>query len=127
VPDSSKLETASWNSINLFSLSEIEEEYADLSLRSWNFFGPSSEIYPFIPFARTAIGELLIFVNPLDKFGECPVFDAFHEESPSDWGSLYPDFSLFLSDYVKNDGFLKTISYNHPTAEEYLDKLSKEG
>jgi len=126
VPDSTRLETASWNSINLFSLSEIETKYSDLSSRDWMFFDPSTQAYPFIPFAQSAIGELLIFVNPLDKYDECPVFDAFHEEPPSDWGSLYPDFSLFLDDYVKNDGFIKTISYEHPTVTEYLDKISKE-
>jgi len=126
VPDSSQIETASWNSINLFSLTEIEEAYSDLSLQSWKFLGPSTQVYPFIPFARTAIGEWLIFVNPGDKDIESPVFDAFHEEFPADWGSLYPDFSRFLDDYVKNEGCLKTISYNQPTAEEFLDKLSDE-
>ncbi len=126
VPNSVQLETAPWNSINLFSLSEIEEEYSDLSLRRWKFYGPATQVYPFIPFGRTAIGELLIFVNPLNENNECPVFDAFHEEPPANWGSLYSDFSLFLDDYVRNDGHIKTISYNHPTVMDYLEKLSKE-
>ena len=126
VSNSTELETAAWNSINLFSLSEIEEAYLDLSLRNWKIIGPAPEIYPFIPFARTAIGELLIFVNPLDKYNECPVFDAFHEDPSEDWGCLYTDFSLFLADYVKNDGVLKTISYEHPTVTEYMKKQLKE-
>lgn len=110
-----------WNSLNLFSMEEIRYEYNRLSDMDWKIFGDNYDDYPFIPFCRTNAGELLIFVNPLDENIECPVFDAFHEEFPSDWGMLYKNFTDFFKAYVESEGQIKTTSYESPTAEEYLN------
>lgn len=116
------IEGARWNSNHIFSLNEIREIYEDRSAKNWKLFDTRLDIYPFIPFCRTSIGELLIFAIPLDEKFESPVFDAFHEEFPSSWGKLYDNFSELFEHYVKNDGQIKTTSYDPPTADDFINR-----
>ncbi len=116
------LETARWNSNHIFSLDEIAEEYEKLSDINWKLAWDFKGVYPFIPFCHTSTGELLVFVNSANEKRISPVFDANHEEFPCDWGSLYSDFSEFMIEYVNNNGIVKTISYDEPTAEQYLSE-----
>ena len=120
------LEDARWNSIHLFGLDEIRNAYNDKSQMNWKVFGDEYNVYPFIPFCRTSIGELLIFVNPLNKNDECPVFDACHEEFPDSWGSLFKDFTEMLESYVATNGNIETTSYDSPTAAEFISNQKKE-
>lgn len=112
-------ESARWNSTSFFSLEEIRVIYESKSEINWKLFDKKYDVYPFIPFCRTAMGELLIFVNPLDEDTESPVFDAFHEDFPSDWGVLYNNFSELLENYIQNDGNISTTSYKKPSAIEF--------
>ena len=121
IKEDGAFEDARWNSVHLFSLEEIREIYEEKSLMNWKLSNQEFDIYPFIPFCRTAISELLIFANPLDKKMECPVFDASHEEFPSSWGKLFMNFTKFLDKYVNNNGFIPTISYDSPTALEFIE------
>jgi len=118
-------ESAQWNSNHLFGLDEIREIYEQKKMMDWKVFGNEYKIYPFIPFCRTSIGELLIFANPLNNDLESPVFDAHHEEFPNSWGTLYKDFSELFENYVANNGELKTTSYDAPTAEEFINKTTE--
>jgi tetratricopeptide (TPR) repeat protein len=104
------IETAKWNSLNILSLEEMHQEYVDLSDRNWKMPLDWDGVYPLVPFARTNINELLVFVQPLNPEFESPVFDAFHEDPVYDWGVLYDNFSEFLKDYLSQQGMLKTIS-----------------
>ena len=125
VKSASDIETARWNSINLLGLSEIEEGLSKISLRGWQYDDSPEGTNMYIPFCHTAIGELLIFVNTHDEHGECPVFDAFHEEQPRDWGCVYDNFSNFLNSYIKNNGRVKTQSYEEPSALNYIQQSLK--
>jgi hypothetical protein len=37
-------------------------------------------------------------------YQESPVFDAFHEENPTQWRKLYATFAHFFIDYVESRG-----------------------
>lgn len=119
IKEDGNFEDAQWNSNHIFGLGELCEAYGDKSLLNWKADKNEYDQYPFIPFCRTEIGELLIFLNPL-KQNESPVFDACHEEFPNSWGILYNNFDKFLNAYILNEGKINTTSYNSPTAEEYL-------
>lgn len=118
-------EGARWNSVTLLSLDEIREIYENKSSMNWKLFDKKFDVYPFIPFCRTSIGELLVFANPLNKDRESPVFDAFHEEFPNDWGMLFNDFSELLKVYIENNGNIPTTSYKKPTAIEFVQQQLK--
>lgn len=120
--DIDQLETLEWNSNHIFGLDEIRIHYRKLKGMNWKNYDENPEHYPFIPVCQTESGEYLIFVNPLNKDEESPVFDAFHEEFPSSWGVLYDNFSELLNDYVSLEGLIDTTSYDEPTVAEYLKK-----
>ncbi len=122
ISENSDFEGAKWNSVTFFGLDEIREIYEDKSLMNWKLFDKKYDSYPFIPFCRTSIGELLIFANPLNEERESPVFDAFHEEFPKDWGILFNSFTELLETYVNSDGYIPTTSYDKPTALEFIEK-----
>lgn len=125
IKESADFEGAQRNSNHLFGLDEIREIYEDKKMMDWKVFGKEYDIYPFIPFCRTSMGELLIFVNPLSADLESPVFDAHHEEFPNGWGTLYKDFSELFESYVINNGDINTTSYDSPTAEEFISNPIK--
>jgi tetratricopeptide (TPR) repeat protein len=85
------------------------QEYIDLSDRQWKLYQWEG-IYPVIPFGRTTINELLVFILPLDDNNESPVFDAFHEDPMNDWGVISVDFAEFLERYLDTKGQLNCIS-----------------
>jgi hypothetical protein len=116
------IDSKRWNSVSLFSLQEIMEVYTDKSQINWKLFDTEYEVYPFIPFCRTSIGELLIFVNSKE---ESPVFDAFHEEFPNSWGKLYDNFTNLFKDLISQNGNIITTSYDSPSAAEYLELIRK--
>ncbi len=112
------IETVKWNSFNFFSLWELISHYEDCRDKDWkiyDFKGP----YPYIPFASTAINELIVFVNVGYGQPESPIFDAFHEEPANSWGVLASNFTEFLGQYIENKGEPETIGKTAPaTAEE---------
>jgi len=122
IKEDGNFEGAEWNSIHLFGMEEIRSVYEDKSLMNWKLFDEKYDVYPFIPFCRTSTGELLIFVNLLDKSGECPVFDAFHEEFPNSWGMLFNNFTDLFEAYVNSNGYIPTTSYMKPTAAEFIEQ-----
>ncbi len=94
--DDHRFEDIQWNSNNIMPL-----EY----IKSW--FGSR---YPgCVPIIHTHTQEFLAFVNPL-KDGESPVYDAFHEYPPHEWGVLYSNFEALLKDYIEKEGDIKTIA-----------------
>jgi len=121
VKENNDFEGAKWNSVSFFGLEEIRKIYEDKSLMNWKLFDTKYEVYPFIPFCRTSIGELLIFANPLSKERESPVFDAFHEEFPNDWGMLFNNFTELFEAYVNSNGYIPTTSYDKPTVLEFVE------
>jgi len=122
IKEDGNYEDTKWNSVTFFGLDEIREIYEDKSQMNWKLFDKKYDVYPFIPFCRTAIGELLIFANPLSEDRESPVFDAFHEEFPNDWGLLFNSFTELFEVYVNNNGNIPTTSYKKPTAKEFVEK-----
>ena len=122
IKEDGNYEDTKWNSVTFFGLDEIREIYEDKSQMNWKLFDKKYDVYPFIPFCRTAIGELLIFANPLSEDRESPVFDAFHEEFPNDWGLLFNNFTELFEVYVNNNGNIPTTSYKKPTAKEFVEK-----
>ncbi len=107
----------------IFGLEDLRRIYQEKRSMNWKLFDEYWSIYPIIPFCRTINSELFIFVNLTEEEHECPVFDAFHEEFPSSWGTLYRTFQDFLESYIANDGRINSISYDSPTVAEYLDRL----
>lgn len=125
ISENDNFEDAKWNSTTFFGLDEIREIYENKSSMNWKLFEKKYDVYPFIPFCRTSIGELLVFANPLNSNRESPVFDAFHEEFPRDWGTLFPSFSELLENYLSNNGTIPTSSYEKPTALEFVNQELK--
>lgn len=125
IKENDNFEDAKWNSTTFFGLDEIREIYENKSSMNWKLFDKKYDVYPFIPFCRTSIGELIVFANPLSKGRESPVFDAFHEEFPSDWGTLFANFTELLEHYLNNDGNIPTSSYEKPTALEFVEQELK--
>ncbi len=122
IKENEDFEGASWNSIQLFGLEEIRSVYEDKRDTNWKLFDDKFDVYPFIPFCRTSMGELLIFVNPLDEKMECPVFDAFHEEFPKSWGMLFNNFTDLFEAYINSDGDIPTTSYKKSTVAEFIEQ-----
>ncbi len=111
---------------DIFGVQELCKVYTDKSLMRWKLYQEDGHPYPFIPFCRTMNGELLIFVStPEDGTTESPVFDACHEEFPDSWGMLYRSFSEFLETYIRSNGYVRTISYDSPTAGQFLEEIKK--
>lgn len=122
-----QLEDYRWNSLVIFSLEELYQKYQNLSEQKWKLGYDWEGVYPIIPCCHTRDQEILIFIQPLDSSNESPVFDAFHEDFPSSWGQLYPDFSTFLEEFLDSDGNLSTIaSGDEPSVSSLLpDKAWK--
>ncbi|MEJ2637013.1 MAG: SMI1/KNR4 family protein [Calditrichia bacterium] len=109
----------------IFGLDTLKEVYEYRELMNWKLGSEERKPYPFIPFARTDLGELLIFVTGSSQNGEeSPVFDACHEEFPDSWGTLYPTFADFLAAYIQSNGYIRSISYDDPTAEDFYQKMN---
>ena len=104
------LETAQWNANYLFGLSSLKEAF--LEMKRWNFgyHGENIGSYPFIPFCRTAVGERLVFINRADEH-ESPVLDAFHEDTPEEYGIVSDNFSQFLLSYIEKEGDPEVIGH----------------
>ena len=94
--DESRFETIQWNSNHIMSLEDIKS-------------GFGSRYPDCVPVIHTHTQEFLAVVNPL-KNGESPVYDAFHEYPPNEWGVLYGNFEELLNDYIDKEGNIKTIA-----------------
>ena len=91
-----QLETIQWNSNHILPLEDIKSGFGNR--------------YPdCVPVIHTHTQEFLAIVNPL-KNGESPVYDAFHEYPPNQWGVLYDNFGELLNDYINKEGNIKTIA-----------------
>ena len=94
--DNGQFEAIQWNSNYIMSLEDIKSGFGNR--------------YPnYVPVIHTRSQEFLVIGNPL-KNGESPVYDAFHEYPPHDWGVLYDNFEELLRDYIDKDGNIKTIA-----------------
>jgi hypothetical protein len=94
--DSKHFETIQWNSNYIMSLQDIKAGFGNR--------------YPdCVPIVHTHTQEFLAIVNPL-KDGESPIYDAFHEYPPSEWGVLYENFEDLLNDYINKEGEIKTMA-----------------
>lgn len=110
-------------SIYFLSIEELLAKYADLKDREWKVDKEMANPYPIIPFCSLPNNELLVFVQGEKSGNESPVFDAFHEEFPSTWGILAPNFTSFLSDYLDTLGHPKKIGDEGKwVASDYFDK-----
>jgi len=94
--DVRQFETIQWNSNYIMSLEDIKS-------------GFGSRYPDCVPLIHTHTQEFLAIINPL-KNGESPVYDAFHEYSPHEWGVLYDSFEELLKDYIDKEGNIKTIA-----------------
>ena len=94
--DARKFETIQWNSNNILTLEDIK-------------LGFGSRYPGCVPIIHTYSQEFLAITNPL-KDNESPVYDAFHEYPPNDWGVLYNNFGELLNDYIEKEGNIKTIA-----------------
>ena len=94
--DASRFDNIQWNSNHIMSLQDIKS-------------GFGSRYPDCIPLIHTHTQEFLAVINPL-KDGESPVYDAFHEFSPHQWGVLYENFEELLNDYIEQEGNIKTIA-----------------
>ena len=89
-------ETIQWNSNHILPLEDIKSGFGNR--------------YPkCVPVIHTHTQEFLAICNPLNN-DESPVYDAFHEYPPHQWGILYETFQDLLDDYINNDGNIKTIA-----------------
>lgn len=114
-------------SVCFLSIEELTEKYVDLKDQEWKVDKETANPYPLIPFCSLPNNELLVFVNGKKSGEESPVFDAFHEDFPSIWGIVAPDFTSFLTDYLHAMGNPKTIGDEHAgVASDYFDKPSDE-
>ena len=95
--DASQFETIQWNSNYIMSLEDVKS-------------GFGSRYPDCVPVIHTHTQEFLVVVNPL-KNGESPVYDAFHEFPPHEWGVLYNHFKELLKDYIDKEGNIKTMAY----------------
>ena len=57
IKEDGNFEDARWNSIHLFGLEETRDVYEDKGFINWKLFEEKFDVYPFIPFCRTSIGE----------------------------------------------------------------------
>lgn len=114
------------DSVYLFSIEELKEKYEDLKYREWKVDKKMANPYPIIPFCSLPNNELLVFIHGKKSGEESPVFDAFHEEFPSIWGIVAPDFTSFFAKYIEALGHPETIG-NEKTgvASDYFDNPSE--
>lgn len=91
-----RLEDIQWNSNNIMPLEDIKS-------------GFGSRYPDCVPIIHTHTQEFLAFVNPL-KDDESPIYDAFHEYPPHEWGVLYNNFEELLTDYIDKEGIIKTFA-----------------
>lgn len=109
-------------SVYFLSIEELSEKYADLDSREWKVDTETANPYPIIPFCSLPNNELLVFIHGQKSGNESPVFDAFHDEFPSIWGIVAPDFVSFFSDYLNALGNPKTIgNEKEGVASDYFD------
>jgi hypothetical protein len=94
--DAHQFETIQWNSNNILTLEDIK-------------LGFGSRYPDCVPVIHTHTQEFLAFINPLND-NESPVYDAFHEYPPQEWGVLYNNFEELLNDYIDKEGNIKTIA-----------------
>jgi tetratricopeptide (TPR) repeat protein len=114
------------DSVYLFSIEELREKYEDLKTREWKVDKKMTNPYPIIPFCSLPNNELLVFIHGEKSGSESPVFDAFHEEFPSTWGIVTPNFASFLEKYLDDLGHPETIGdENVGVASDYFDLPSE--
>ncbi len=117
------IEDAKWNSNYLFSIEEVKQEFINLKQKRWKFTPEGNVNYPFIPFCRSQLNELLVFVNPLLS-KESHIFEAVHDEPYKDWSMVFLEFSDFLSAYIDEDGDIDFFGDNSSTTfKDYLSNL----
>ena len=97
-------ESMAWNSNRFLSISEIEHAYQRIHHK---FSGGKIQ---FVPFMQVENAEYLAFKYPLEEH-ESPVYDIWHEAFPAEWlqQEVYSGFYTLLDDYIRNDGFIRTI------------------
>jgi tetratricopeptide (TPR) repeat protein len=110
-------ETAVWNNCYIFSLEEMIDEYINLSDRTWKLYDWKG-IYPIIPFARSHMHELLVFILPLDRQDESPVLEAYHEDPVNFWGQISGSFAEFFDEYVEGLGQVDCIGGDESWVKE---------
>ncbi|MFH0736902.1 MAG: SMI1/KNR4 family protein [bacterium] len=117
------IEDAKWNSNYLFSLDEVKQEYINLKAKSWKFTPEGNVNYPFVPFCRSQLNELLVFVNPLLS-KESYIFEAVHDVPYKDWNMVFFEFSDFLSAYIDEEGDIDFFGENSDTTlSDYLNNF----
>lgn len=94
--DAGQYETIQWNSNNIMPLEDIKS-------------GFGSRYPDCVPIIHTHTQEFMAIINPLVN-SESPVYDAFHEYPPYEWGVLYDNFEKLLNDYIDKEGDIKTIA-----------------
>jgi len=111
------------DAVYLLSIEEITQKYAQLENQFWKVDRAVPHPYPIIPFCSLPNNELLVFVHGSKVGDESPVFDACHEEFPSTWGMVAPDFTYFLSMYLDAQGYPFTIGNEEEgVASQYFDE-----
>lgn len=97
-------ESIAWNSNRFLSISEIKHAYQRME---YKFSGGKTL---FVPFMQVENAEYLAFKYPLEDH-ESPVYDIWHEAFPAEWleQKVYSGFEKLLEDYIRNDGFIRTI------------------
>jgi len=112
----------------LLSIEEITERYSDLKSRAWKVNSGMTDLYPIIPFCSLPNNEVLVFIYGQKSGDESPVFDAFHESFPSEWGIVAPDFTSFLSTYLDTHGHPEVLGDEEAgVASDYIDEIAVTG
>lgn len=115
------------DAVYLLSIEEITQRYSQLENRSWKVDRAVTHPYPIIPFCLLPNNELLVFVYGAKSGDESPVFDAYHEEFPSTWGMVAPDFATFFESYLEALGHPPTMGDEEiGVAADFLDKKEEE-
>ncbi len=113
--------------IYFLSIEEITERYTALKNREWKVSKEKASPYPIIPFCSLPNNELLVFIHGSKSAKESPVFDAFHEEFPSTWGIVAPDFTNFLANYLETLGHPGTMGDEEKAvASDYFDEVKEQ-
>lgn len=106
-------ETAEWNSNQLLGTDAIRAAYDDLQAIHDGWEGQYPEWkgqWPYIPLCHTSGQEWLVFRSGSADAPESPIYDAFHEVWPEEWGVLYHSFRDLLSDYLQREGRIDTVA-----------------
>ncbi len=107
----------------IFSLEEMAVEYQYKRDFSWKLFDGRRGPYPFIPICSIINNEIFITINREET--DSPIFDAWHEAFPAEWGLLYPTFKELLDDYIKCKGFIDTIGRDPRTASQFVPDFTQ--